>query len=123
LNPVDFANPFGSNDPAANQALLGYFGHVRDTHSDWEDHIYYTYSSNTSFISGKGIDTSYGDSDDTINASISKARTEDKILILYGHRPVESSTGDYQMSYDRLEKILQYVSDNNMKTYTIAELD
>jgi len=124
FNPVNFAYPYGSADPAANQALFGYFGHVRGIHNNnWNDDVYYTYGSNTPFIVSMGIDFNYGNSDESIYAGILKAKVNDKILLIYGHKPVPNNPGQYETSYDRLEKILQYVSDNNMKTYTISEMD
>ena len=122
LAPVDFAYPNGSDDPAATLALEAYFGHIRDTHYDWDDMIYYQYGSNQAFIAGIGMDESYGHSMTEIYDGISLAKTDDKILIFYGHEPVPSNPGSYQTSYDRLENILKYVSDNNLKTFTISEI-
>jgi PKD repeat protein len=122
FNPVDFSYPHGSDDPAATQALEGYFDHVRDTSYSWDDTIYYQYGSNKGFISGIGMDESYGHSITDIYNGISRAKTEDKILIFYGHEPVAANPQMYQTSHDRLEKILQYVSDNDLKTFTISEL-
>jgi PKD repeat protein len=122
LTPVDFAYPYGSDDPAATLALEAYFGHIRDTYYNWDDTIYYQYGSNQAFIKGIGMDESYGHSMTEIYDGISRAKTDDKILIFYGHEPVPSNPGSYQTSYDRLDKILKYVSDNNLKTFTISEI-
>ena len=122
FNPVDFAYPNGSDDPAATQALQAYFGHIRDTHYDWDDAVYYEYGSDRAFIAGIGLDESYGHSMTEIYNGISRAKTEDKILIFYGHELVASNPGSYQTSYDRLDKTLKYISDNNLKTFTISEI-
>jgi PKD repeat protein len=122
LTPVDFAYPNGSDDPAATLALEAYFGHIRDTYYGWDDTIYYQYGSNQAFIAGIGLDESYGNSMTDIYNGISKAKTDEKILIFYGHEPVASNPGSYQTSYDRLDKTLKYVSDNNLKTFTISEI-
>jgi peptidoglycan/xylan/chitin deacetylase (PgdA/CDA1 family) len=122
LNPDDFAYPYGSDTPAATEALQAYFGHIRVTDDFWDDKIYYTYGSNQARISGIGIDESYGQSIETIYTGITRAQTEDKILSLYGHRPVQTVTDPCQTSLDRLEKILKYTSDNNLKFYTVREL-
>ena len=122
FNPVDFAYPNGSDDPAATQALQAYFGHIRDTHYDWDDAVYYEYGSDRAFIAGIGLDESYGHSMTEIYNGISRAKTEDRILIFYGHEPVASNPGSYQTSYDRLDKTLKYISDNNLKTFTISEI-
>jgi len=122
FNPVDFAIPYGSDDPRANQALEANFEHVRDTYYDWDETIYYQYGSHQGFIAGIGMDESYGNSLTDIYTGISKAKTENKILIFYGHEPVASNPGEYQTSYARLDSVLKYVSDNNLKTFTIHEI-
>ncbi len=124
FNVVDFAYPGGSDNADATVALQAYFGHVRDTYYTWDDEINYEYGSNEAFIKGIGIDDlSYGNTIEDIYNGISTAEAEDKILITYGHIPVQTVTADYQTSYDRLEKILIYVTENNMKFYTVSELD
>jgi len=123
FNPVNFAYPYGSDDPDARDALAGYFIHMRDTYYDWDDTIYYEYGSNTPYIAGIGIDdNTYGNSMTDIYNGIDKAKTDDRILIFYCHEPVAGSPGEYQTSYARIENILRYVSENNMRTYTIAEI-
>jgi PKD repeat protein len=123
FNPVDFAYPYGSNTPAASQALEGYFGHIRLTHYDWDDAIYYTQGSNQAVITGIGLDElPYGRTIDEYYDGISRAKDEDKVLITYSHTPVQTVTGNYQTSYDRLGKILKYASDNNVRFYTVQEL-
>jgi hypothetical protein len=123
LNPDDFAYPGGSDTPAATEALQGYFGHIRDTYYNFDDTVYYTYGSNQAFIAGIGLDERpYGNTVNTFNNSISRALDEDKVLIVYGHIPVQTVNGDYQTSRDRLNKILKYASDNNVRFYTVREL-
>jgi len=124
FNPVDFAFPYGSDDARATQAMTPYFGHMRDTYYAWDDTIYYEYGSNTPYIAGIGIDdNTYGNTMTDIYNGIARAKSEDRILIFYGHETVASNNpGEYQTSYARLDSILKYVSDNNMKTYTIAEI-
>jgi PKD repeat protein len=123
FDPVDFAYPGGSDTPAATQALEGYFGHVRDTYYGWDETIYYSHDSNQAFIAGIGIDDrTYGNSINDIYNGISRTQEDNTVLITYGHEPVRNVTGDYQTSYDRLDKILKYASDNNVQFYTIREL-
>jgi PKD repeat protein len=123
FNPVDFAYPYGSDEPNATQALEGYFDHVRDVAYSWNDTdtIYYQNGSYQFFIAGIGMDDESNSMTD-IYDGISRANTEDKILILFGHEPVASDPEAYQTSYARLENMLKYVSDNNLKTFTVSEL-
>jgi PKD repeat protein len=119
---VDFAYPGGSDNPDATLALEGYFGHIRDTYYTWDD-PYYQYGSNQAFINGIGIDDlTYGNTLPDIYDGILRAKEDDIILITYAHIPVQTASGDYQLSYDRLEKILINVTDNDMKFYTVSEL-
>ncbi len=126
LKPVDFAYPYGHDDPNATRVLEENFTHMRDTSYDWEDSsIYHQYGSNQAFISGIGIDDiTYNNTRDinTIYNGISKAKTDERILIFYGHETVLNVTDVYQTSYERIEQILQYASENDMKTYTISEI-
>jgi PKD repeat protein len=126
FNPVDYAWPGGADAPAAVPALEGYFGHLRDTYYDWDDSIYYTEGSHQPLIVGIGIDDITYDQSMNINNiynGISTAKNEDKILILYGHKPVTNVTALYETSYDRIDKILHYASANNMKTFTVSEIN
>jgi PKD repeat protein len=123
LNPADFAYPYGSESGPLTAALAAYFGHVRGTHSAVYSPLYYEYGSGQLLIQGVGIDDlSYGNTINEIYDAISGAKQEDQIIIFYAHVPVETVSGDYQISYDRLEKILIYGSNNNMKFYTVSEL-
>ena len=106
------------------------FTHIRGTayHESGKlkdvDLVFYQYGSNMAHIYGIGIDDiTYGNSLDDIYDGILRAKTEDKILIFYAHTPVASNPQMYQTSYDRLEKILTNVSENNMKFYKISEIN
>jgi PKD repeat protein len=122
FDPVDFSYPFGvgyDNDELAD-ALQQYFIHLRDTS---HGSVYYQYGSGITMIHALGIDdTTYGQSLDDIYGYISTAKANDEIVIFYGHEPVPGNPGSYQTSYDRLDKILKYVSDNELKTFTISEI-
>jgi PKD repeat protein len=131
FNPVDFAYPYGSEDEALTEVLQGYFLHIRGT--DYRetgiplkdvDSVFYQYGSNQPFINGIGIDdVSYGNSLDDIYAGILRAKEEEKILIFYTHTPVVSNPQVYQITHDRLEKILKNVTENNLNFYKISEIN
>jgi peptidoglycan/xylan/chitin deacetylase (PgdA/CDA1 family) len=123
FNPVDFAFPYGSDDPGATEAMKPYFLHMRDTYYDWDNTLYYEYGTNKPVIEGIGIDdNTYGNSLSDIYNGISTAKQNNRIIIFYGHTMVSGTPGQYQTSYTRIENILKYASDNNLKTYTIAEI-
>jgi phosphohistidine phosphatase SixA len=68
-------------------------------------------------------DITYGFTINDIYNGISKAKTENKILILYGHDPVVSNPGMYQTSHDQLEKIIAKGKENNMTFYRISDIN
>ena len=123
FNPVDFALPGGAGDENAGliTALSQYFTHIRGID---RAPPYYQYGSNVPLIHAQGIDDiSYGQTMNDLYHYISTAKDNDEIVIFYGHIPVQTVTGDYQVSYDRLNNILKNVSDSNMKFYTVSEIN
>jgi len=51
------------------------------------------------------------------------AKKQNKILILCSHRPVEKLTANYQTKIETLEFVCKYIKLNNMKFYTLSDLD
>lgn len=51
------------------------------------------------------------------------AKNNNKILILNSHKTVENVTGDYQTKEATLELICKYINRNNMKFYTLSDLN
>jgi peptidoglycan/xylan/chitin deacetylase (PgdA/CDA1 family) len=51
------------------------------------------------------------------------AKTQNKILILNGHKTVKNVTADYQTKTKTLELICKYIKRNNMKFYTLSDLN
>jgi PKD repeat protein len=130
LDPVDFAYPYGSENDDVTSVLETYFIHIRGTAYRESgklkdvDSVFYQYGSNKAHIYGIGIDDiTYGNSLDDIYDGILRAKNEDKILIFYAHTPVASNPQSYQISHDRLEKILINASENDMKFYKISEIN
>ena len=130
LDPVDFAYPYGSENDDVTAVLETYFIHIRGTayHGSGKlkdvDSVFYQYGSNEAHIYGIGIDDiTYGNSLDDIYEGILRAKNEEKILIFYAHTPVVSNPQSYQISHDRLEKILINASENDMKFYKISEIN
>jgi peptidoglycan/xylan/chitin deacetylase (PgdA/CDA1 family) len=124
FNPVDFAYPFGSESSSLTVPLHQYFLHVRGIAkiSD-SDLIYYQLGSTKTHIYGAEIDEVSNAPLKDITDAILKAKEKNTILILYAHKPVKTNPVEYQITYDKIEKILKNVSDNNMKFYKISELN
>lgn len=51
------------------------------------------------------------------------AKKNDKILILNSHKTVDNVTTDYETKNATLELICKYIKRNNMKFYTLSDLD
>lgn len=51
------------------------------------------------------------------------AKKRNKILILCGHKPVKEVTENYQTKIETLEFVCKYMKLNNMKFYTLSDLD
>ena len=123
LAPVDFSYPYGSDNETLTEELQAYFTHIRDTTDAESDSIFYEYGSDQPLIYGAGIDDiTYGYSMEEINESIARAKEEEKILIFYCHEPVIDNPGSYQISYDRLEKILANVTESNLEFFRIEDI-
>ena len=122
FDPVDFALPGGAGDENSGliAALQQNFTHIRGID---RAPPFYQYGSNVALVHAQGIDdTSYGQSINDLYDLISTAKEDDEIVIFYAHIPVETVTGEYQVSYDRLNDILKNGSDQNMTFYTISEI-
>ena len=126
--PVNFAYPGGAGTESLTEVLGDYFVHVRSTAYGSPikniNSVYYQYGSHTSHIHGIGLDESYGHSMNEIYEGLSRAKDEEKILIFYCHVPINSDNpGSSQISWDRIEKTLINATENNLKFYTISEIE
>lgn len=119
-----FAYPFGANNQTLNFELKKYFKIIRST-SVGKPKI----EENSNFYNGTfhqkgiGIDGNYKHFTlDYIKEVLAYARRNNKIVILYAHKPVQKSTNTYEVEMKTLETICQYVTANHMKFYTFQEL-
>lgn len=119
-----FAYPFGANNQTLNFELKKYFKIIRST-SVGKPKI----EENSNFYNGTfhqkgiGIDGNYKHFTlDYIKEDLAYARRNNKIVILYAHKPVQKSTSTYEVEMKTLETICQYVTANHMKFYTFQEL-
>jgi len=120
-----FAYPFGANNQTLNFELKKYFKIIRST-SVGKPKI----EENSNFYNGTfhqkgiGIDGNYKHFTlDYIKEVLAYARRNNKIVILYAHKPVQKSTSTYEVELKTLEMICQFVVSNQMKFYTLQELN
>lgn len=128
LTPTDFAYPYGSYRDDINIALEGYFDHLRfcsyPNGGDIKntDDTYYSFSTGSRVIGGSGIDNIYGESLSQIEQGMDRAKARNEVLITYSHDPRESTDNTYVTPVSKIQALLQYARDNNMKFYTVSEL-
>jgi len=125
-----FAYPFGLRNQESDSILLNYFDIIRGVdrgfYNDVSEHnCFFEYSPvvygfsidrHNSFFEGKNYEQYLID-------LLTFARDRDKILIVYSHIPVENITGDHQTSISTLNRICDFIEENNMQFYTMSDLE
>ncbi len=124
LNINTFAYPFGTRSEATDAALLQIFSSVRGTtygEQDFASAQYY--APNAGLVYGLGLDESYQNSTEYILDMLAFAKENDKTVVFYGHKIVPEADGeDYTTSLARLETVVKYAAENNMKFMTMDDL-
>lgn len=124
FNVNSFAYPYGARESSLDNKLFAHFKMLRATTygsaSPAQQDCYYK---NSNLVYALGIDNSYPHfSIPYFIQLLEYAKAKNKILILYAHKPVTTSTADYQTEMNTLIQICQYVKQNNMKFYRLSEL-
>ena len=124
FNINSFAYPYGKRNTTTDYKLFTTFKVLRGTTYGLEkpsrQNCYYN---NSNLVYGLGIDNSYSHFSLAYFIQLLEyAKANNKILILYAHKPVQTSTADYQTEMNTLIQICDYVNNNNMKFYTLSEL-
>lgn len=82
------------------------------------------YFSNSKFVYAFDIDNSHVHfSYHYLLELLDYAKKNNKILVLCSHKPVKEVTDNYQTKIETLEFVCNYVKLNNMKYYTLRDLD
>jgi peptidoglycan/xylan/chitin deacetylase (PgdA/CDA1 family) len=125
LKVTSFAYPYGGRTKSLDNALLKKFKVIRGRAFCEKDA-----SKQGCYFDKTGTVFSFS-IDDTHNhfniphllKLLDYVKKNNKILILNSHKTVKNVTGDYQTKNETLELICQYVKKNNMKFYTLSNLD
>ncbi|WP_337965332.1 polysaccharide deacetylase family protein [uncultured Flavobacterium sp.] len=120
-----FAYPYGERSDALDKALSAKFKIIRGRAFGGEvPEKQDSYFNNSKIVFAFDIDNSH------IHFSIpyllellDYAKKNDKILLLCGHKPVKNVTGNYQTKIETLEFICKYMKKNDLKYYTISDLE
>lgn len=124
LHTTSFAYPFGARNAGTDNLLLNHFSILRGTtYGRLSPNIHNCYYTGSPVVFGLGIDNSYSHFNVSYFLSLLEyAKNNNKIVVFYAHRPVQTSHNDYETEYNTLVEICKYVKANNMKFYTISEL-
>ncbi len=119
-----FAYPYGSRNEEIDSALLPHFNILRAL--AWgkkEPSEHYCYYNNSPLVYAFSLDSNYEYSTiDYLLELLQFARDNDRILILYGHKPIETGPDGYNTKINKLEVICEYVADNRMKFLRLMDL-
>ena len=124
INLRTFAYPYGNRNNYTDNNLLDYFDILRGiSFNKSAPDKQKCYFDNTHVIYGVDMDSESDDpNEDYILSLLTYAHENGKILILYGHRSVETVTGKYQVSFHTLDMICHYVYEHEMEFYTMSDL-
>ncbi len=119
-----YAYPYGSHHVSIDNELINYFDIVRGIkNGNRSPERSPCYFNNSTTVYALGLDHHlYHFSLDYFLDLLAYAHQEGKIMIFYAHRPLETVTGDYQVSLETLETICQYVWEHQMHFYTLSDL-
>ena len=125
LKVSSFVYPYGGRNPKLDAALSKKFKIVRGRAFCEEvpskQGCYFNYSK---IVYSFSIDDTHNHfSIPHLLKLLDYAKKNDKILILNSHKTVENVTADYQTKNATLELICKYIKRNNMKFYTLSDLN
>jgi peptidoglycan-N-acetylglucosamine deacetylase len=122
---TSFAYPFGFRNPAIDAVLFKKFKIIRGTTYGAEDPFFQNcYFNNTKLVFAIGIDTDHPNfSIQYLIKLLDYAKRKHEILLLFGHKPVQKITANYQTKIETLQLICNYVKQHNMTFYTLSDLN
>jgi peptidoglycan/xylan/chitin deacetylase (PgdA/CDA1 family) len=125
LKVTSFAYPYGGRTQKLDVALLKKFKIIRgraflEKIVDKQG----CYFSHSNLIFSFSIDDTHDDFNiPHLLKLLDFAKKHNKILILNSHKTVKNVTGDYQTKNKTLEYVCKYIKHNNMKFYTVSDLN
>ncbi|EAZ95224.1 hypothetical protein FBBAL38_09554 [Flavobacteria bacterium BAL38] len=120
-----FAYPFGAKTQTLDYELQKHFKIIRGTAKGGKkvaDNA--NFFNGTRLANGIGIDSNYEHfSLNYLIKVLNYAKKYNKIVVFYGHKPVDKATKEYEVELKTLEMICQFVIENELKFYTLQELN
>jgi len=127
FNPESFAYPYGEHESHYDDAVRGYFPYLRTTASDHNrqlyqlDEIFHKHGKHYGLLAGDGIDNIYNNEIAEIKQAFIKARKNQEIITLYGHKIVNLPSDNYSTSPEKLKKIIDIAKNLGLEFYTFKE--
>jgi peptidoglycan/xylan/chitin deacetylase (PgdA/CDA1 family) len=127
FNPESLAYPYGEHEEAYDNAVRAYLPYLRTTASDNNrqlyqlDEIFHQKGKHYNILAGDGVDNSYNNGIEEIKEAFIKARKNQEIVTLYGHKIVDLPDDNYSISPQKLEKIIKIAKDLGLEFYTFKE--
>lgn len=124
LFPTSFAYPYGARNTVSDNILLNNFDVIRGTtYGNISPASHNCFYNGNRLVFGLGIDKNYPHFNISYFLDLLEyAKSNNKIVVFYAHKPVETFQNNYETEYQTLIEICNYVKNNNMKFYTISEL-
>jgi peptidoglycan/xylan/chitin deacetylase (PgdA/CDA1 family) len=125
VEPTSYAHPHGTQTPDLNAALLNKFTLLRGVgfgSTGVTSPMFLASPGQNSLVEGQGLDQISGISSAGLDLALQAAYDENKILIIYGHKPVAGTPTGYQISYETLERICRFVKSHKMTYYRMKDL-
>jgi peptidoglycan/xylan/chitin deacetylase (PgdA/CDA1 family) len=122
---TSFAYPFGFRNEEIDAALLKKFKIVRGTTYGAEDPFFQNcFYNNSKTVLALGIDTDHPNfSIKYLLKLLEYAKRKHQILIVFGHKPAQKISANYQTQIATLQLICNYVRQHNMTFYRLSDLD
>jgi peptidoglycan/xylan/chitin deacetylase (PgdA/CDA1 family) len=124
LEVNSFAYAFGTRKPETDSALLPHFDVLRALAWGYKEPAeHYCYYEGNPVVYAFTIDSNYEyATEEYILDLMEYARDYDRILILYGHKPVFDGETGYTTDISLLEAICNYAVENNVGFYCLKDL-
>ena len=125
LKVTSFAYPSGSRDEGTDSALSKQFSMLRGvTNRDVATKNYNCFFNGNELVDGIGIEFQYKYfSHDYLLGLLDYAKANNKVLIVYGHKPMpEADRSKHEVDYTTIKLICDYVMKYNLHFYTMHEL-
>ena len=125
FNVTNFSYPYGNRTEETDKLLFQHFNFLRGTtYGSEAPNLQNCYYNKSKLIYGLGLDNSYPHfSVPYFLALLQYAKEQNKIVIFYAHKTVPKASKNYETEFSTLTEICKFVKNNNMKFYTVSDLD